>query len=214
MEMVSRNKVKALNVLQARARDRLGNMNMKHPTSDRVLSIDRRGVDRINSRAAWEWEARKKEKHIFPSFLPKVEVVPANAGVTGTGTEMERRLGSDWPWLATALTCGTWTVRVLGVGTGEMEWWCARPINERLHSSFIHRPTLVELDMWLMEWLFNQVTCLAVVRRGACRWRPEVPRHSLPMRHWKRVLLSQWNLLHELDCVLRHSTGPSCPLNR
>ena len=54
MEMVSRNKVKALNVLQARARDRLGNMNMKHPTSDRVLSIDRRGVDRINSRAAWE----------------------------------------------------------------------------------------------------------------------------------------------------------------
>lgn len=40
-------------------------------------------------------DCEEEGEHIFPFYLPIVEVVPANAGVTGTGTEMERRLGSD-----------------------------------------------------------------------------------------------------------------------
>jgi hypothetical protein len=58
------------------------------------------------------------------------------------GTAMESKLGKDWPWLLLeAATCGTWTLRVLGVGlgTGEMDWWCnVRPRNDRLSTNILH----------------------------------------------------------------------------
>ena len=59
------------------------------------------------------------------------------------GTAMESKLGKDWPWLLlAAATCGTWTLKVLGVGlgTGEMDWWCnVRPRNDRLSTNICIR---------------------------------------------------------------------------
>lgn len=110
---------------------------------------------------------RSDAKNIIEMYSPIAEVVPKD-GVMGTGTAIDKRFGKDCPWLETALTCGTWTVNVLGDGTGETEWWRDRPANVRLKGTMKRGgDQSVEfsyfygwIDKW-SDWSIN--TCRGVV---------------------------------------------------